>query len=324
MSWLLRVILLVALALGSATAPSGLGPGSDQARAQGVALGAYIEGAAAHPNRIERYARLLGRQPRIVSLYKQWDTKPIVAAELEAVWNHGAAPMITWEPFSYHGRRYPLKAIAAGRYDRYVRAAGRAAARWGRPLLLRFAHEMNGDWYPWRGSPRRYKRAWRHVVRIFRAQGADNVQWVWSPYTNQGGKMSFGGYFPGDRWVDWVGLDGFNWGYGGSYFSFRRIFGRSYRALTRLSSRPVMIAETGADQEGKPRWIRSALRTVLRMPRVRALVWFDSPVNGVDLRFSSSRSARRAFRSAARNRRFAMSRECLLRISFTAGTRRPC
>jgi beta-mannanase len=178
---------------------------------------------------------------------------------------------------------------------------------------------MNGNWYPWgragSNTPGRYKRAWRHVVRVFRRAGAANVAWVWTPYADQGGGMPFAPYYPGDRWVDWVGLDGFNWGYGGTDFSFRRIFADSYRKLTRISSRPVMIGEVGTNDAGKAGWIRGAMRSVLRMRRIHALVWFDAPANGVDLRFSSPRSALRAFRGAAQRRRFGMTRACLLSVS---------
>jgi Glycosyl hydrolase family 26 len=325
MSSLLRAILLLAVALSSSAGPAQLGIGPAPAQAQAVALGSYIEGAAWDPDRIDRYASLLGRRPLIVNQYAQFDSRPFVPSQMSEIWQRGSLPMVTWEPQSYEGRRYSLKGIAAGRNDRYLRRAADVAASWGRPLLVRFAHEMNGSWYPWSGSPRSFKRAWRHVVRIFRKRGADNVSWVWTPYANQGGSLPFRGYFPGDRWVDWVGLDGFNWGYGSSSYGFRRIFGASYRSLTRLSSRPVMIGETGTNPQGKPRWIRGALRAVLRMQRVRALVWFDAYANGVDLRFSSGSAALRAFRGMSRRSRFAMGRDCLVQISLAAGgARRSC
>src|SRR5436853_485094 len=67
---------------------------------------------------------------------------------------------------------YALRAIAAGEHDAYVREWARAAAAWGGPLYLRFAHEMNGDWYPWSvgvngNTSADYQAAWRHVVDIF-------------------------------------------------------------------------------------------------------------------------------------------------------------
>jgi Glycosyl hydrolase family 26 len=311
-------LLCLPLLLGLLAASGIAGPGAGVAQAREIALGVYIPEIDRHPGRIDRYARVSGHEPVIVSSYKQWDFAPFVRAELRAVWKRGAVPMITWEPMSYHGRRYPLRGIARGRYDRYVQRAARAAAAWGRPVLLRFAHEMNGDWYPWRqgvegNTARRYKHAWRRVVRIFRRAGADNVKWVWTPYTSQYGKFPFKPFYPGDKWVDWVGFDGFNWGYGGRYYSFRQIFGSSYRVLSRISTRPMIIAETGTYDRDKARWILQALgRQLPRMRRIRALVWFNHPVNGVDLRFNGSRAGLRAFRSAVRAPRYRTTRRYLL------------
>jgi hypothetical protein len=289
--------------------------------ARHIALGSYVPNLSQHPASIDRYARLMGRKPVIVSSYKQWDVAPFVGRELRAVWSRGAVPMITWEPLSYHGRRYPLRAIARGRYDGYLRRSARAAAAWRKPILLRFAHEMNGNWYPWgRGvdgnTAHRYKAVWRHVVRIFRHAGADNVSWVWTPNVDQG-QWPFSGLYPGDAWVDWVGFDGFNWGYGGRSLSFGEIFNRSYRVLARISHRPMIVAETGTYGRGKAAWISQALnRQVPRMHRIKALVWFNHPANGVDLRFSHPSSALRAFRRAARADRYRTTRERLLSASL--------
>ena len=290
---------------------------AERAEARPIALGAYLPDVSVRPRQIDHYSRLMGRQPVIASYYKQWDQSPFRLRELRGIWRRGSVPMITWEPMSYRGRRYPLRGIARGRYDGYVRRSARVAARWGKPILLRFAHEMNGRWYAWGPSrsgntPRRYRRAWRRVVRIFRQEGAANVRWAWTPYVDDAGR-GLRAYFPGDRWVDWVGLDGFNWGYGRRFRSFRRIFGPSYRVLTRISNRPLMIAETGSGDLGKARWIRQALvRQAPRFDRIRAIVWFNHPVNGVDLRFSRPKGALRAFRHATRSPIYGAGRDTLL------------
>lgn len=306
----LALLPTIVLAASFSLAPS--------ASAQRVALGAYIPEAGWHPGRIQRFAAMAGRAPVIVSDYRQWDQPPFDRSQLSAVWRRGAVPMITWEPMSYHGRRYPLRAIAAGRYDGYLRRSARAARAWDKPIFVRFAHEMNGDWYPWGvGAPGvsagLYKSAWRHVVRVFRREGADRVRWVWCPNVNQGGEIPFAGQYPGDSWVDWVGLDGFNWGYGGRSYSFGQIFGSSYRTLRRLSPKPVMIAETGTYAHGRAKWISQALgRQLRRFGRVKALVWFNRPANGVGFRFDRPRAARDAFRRAVQGRTFHTSRSRLL------------
>jgi len=279
-----------------------------------VAMGAYIEGADRNPNRVDRYTRLVGRRPVIVNIYKDWGASAFEHRQLQGLWRRGAVPMITWEPWGH-----PLRAIANGRYDRYVRASARSVAHWGKPVMVRFAHEMNGNWYPWGNgaSARAYKQAWRHVVSIFRREGANNAQWVWSPYASA--QYSFVGRFPGKHWVDWLGLDGFNWGGSRPWESFRRVFGGSYRAVQRLSPAPIVIAETGSGEAGgsKARWLAEALnRTLPHMHRVRALVWYSALLNSLgDYRVNSSGSALRALRRALREPRYQLSRGALVGAS---------
>ena len=293
-----------------------------------VALGAYIPEAAERPARIDAFTRLVGRRPVIVSYYKQWDYVPFDPAELNPIWNRGEVPMITWEPLSYQGRQFPLGQIQRGRFDRYIRRSARAAAAWGRPILLRFAHEMNGDWYPWgRGvdgnNSFREKAVWRRLVRIFREWGATNVEWVWTPNVNTGGDFPFRDLYPGDRWVDWVGFDGFNWALRGAWNSFTDIVDNSYEEMAKLTSRPMIVAETGSAEDGgdKAAWIASALRREIpRLPRIRAVVWFDAKFEDagaggggeMDARLNSSPESLRAFRAAIASPRFGLTREGLL------------
>jgi hypothetical protein len=319
---LLAVVTVIAI---GAASPA---PSAARSAEHSVAIGAYIPESAEHPGRIDRFARLVGRRPAIVNEYKQWDFTPFVPAELDAVWNRGAVPMITWEPLSYHGREYPLRLIQRGRYDEYVRESARAAAAWGKPILLRFAHEMNGTWYPWaRGvagnNSYRLRAVWRRLVGIFRTQGADNVEWVWTPNVNTGGNFPFRDLYPGDAWVDWVGFDGFNWALRGEWNSFTEIVDNSYEEMAQVSSRPMIVAETGSSETGgdKAAWIASALRREIpKLPRIRAIVWFDDEFEdegaegdaGLDSRVNSSPASLRALRTAIAAPRYGLTRHELL------------
>jgi hypothetical protein len=316
--------LVVAAAM---SVTGGLAP--SQASAGQVALGAYIPHADRDPSLVGAFAQRAGRRPVVVSSYKRWRSPPFVPAELRAVWSRGGVPLVTWEPWTLAGRGFPLESIAAGRYDRYVRRAAESAAAWGRPILLRFAHEMNGDWYPWGqgrsgNTPGIYKTAWRHLVRIFRSAGADNVDWVWSPNVDGGGQYPFRDFYPGDAWVGWVGLDGFNWARRGEWQSFTELFGDSYEELSRITRRPVIVAETGSSESGgdKAAWLSSALsRELSRFSRVRAVVWFSDPVGGVDFRVNSSPASLDAFRSGIESRRYGLTRSALLDTSGSVGRR---
>jgi beta-mannanase len=106
-------------------------------------------------------------------------------------------------------------------------------------------------------------------------------------------------FYPGDRWVDWLALDGFNWGEPTSWQTFPKIFDASYRKLASLARKPIMIAEIGSDESGgsKAAWLRRALsRQLPRLKRVKAVVWFDA-TDGSDFRVDSSPAALEAFRA---------------------------
>ncbi len=290
------------------------------AAARPIALGAYIPDASYDPGRIDAFTREVGRKPVIVLSYKNWSSLPFDSEELDSIWRRGGVPMITWEPWTSDGRGFPLREIAAKRFDRYLRRAAGSARNWGKPLFVRFAHEMNGHWYPWGAgvggnTPREFRKAWKHVVDLFRFQGATNVRWVWSPNEDSGGNLPLGSLYPGDEWVDWIAMDGFVFGGTVGWPSFTEIFGNTYERLADLSDRPMMIAETAGNDEGgdKAAWITSALRREApRFSRIRALVWFNDAKPNGDFRIDSSPESLRAFRAAVDSPAYAATRRTLL------------
>ncbi len=290
---LAAVLLLGLLALA-------LAPGVASART--IALGTYIRGIEDSPGLLDQYSEEVGRRPAIVGSYKRWDVAPFYRSELHEIASRGAVPMVGWEPWNEADHGYRLSAIAKGHFDDYIRRSAREAKEWEGPILVRFGQEMNGSWAPWqRGvdgtTGPRFVAAWRHIVTIFRQVGATNVSWVWCPYVNNG-DLPYMDFYPGNRWVDWLALDGFNWGEPTAWQSFPKIFDKSYRQLTRIARKPIMIAETGSDETGgsKAHWLHRTLRDQLpRLKRVRAVVWFDAP-DGADFRVDSSAAALAAFR----------------------------
>ncbi len=293
--------LLCALAIGLLVAPAAL------AARPPIALGVNIDDAPGNAGKLDSYTRLVGAKPAIVMWYQSWSEPLYYSSQAAAVADRQITPMITWEPAD-GDRGIPLSQIIAGARDDYIRQSADAARAFGRPMLIRLAHEMNLQGSPWAAgrygnTPAKYVAAWRHVVSIFRSEGVTNVQWVWSPNVDWG-DAPFSAYFPGDAWVDWVGLDGYNWGTQkqSGWRSLGQVFGSSYDRITRLSDKPVMIAETAAPERGgdKAAWIRHGfLRDIPnRLPRVRAAVWFDR-TKETDWRVNSSSSALAAFREVA-------------------------
>ncbi len=202
---------------------------------------------------------MVGKAPAIVMWYQDWangNATDLDPAKMSAVVSRGAMPMVTWEPWDHTESAsqpaYALRAILAGHHDAYIRRWARDVAAWSQPMYLRFAHEVNGDWYPWSpgvngNTSVEYVATWKHVVDIFRQEGATAVRWVWSPNVAYDSSTPFAEVYPGDAYVDWVGLDGYNWGTSQSWSSwteFAEVFGASYDALAALTTKPMMITDT--------------------------------------------------------------------------------
>jgi hypothetical protein len=281
----------------------------------GVYLGVWQPGAPADLTKLTQFERDAGKQAAIVHWFQGWGAAnaALDPNHLRTVAARGSVAMITWEPWNYtkglNQPEYSLASIAGGAHDTYVRTWARALADYGGPVLLRFAHEMNLRHYPWSvgvngNTAAQYIAAWRRLYGIFAAEGATNVQWIWSPNVAWTADTAFEPMFPGDAYVHWVALDGYNNVDWGGWQSFGQIFGPSYRAITALSTRPVMIAETSSGEKGgsKADWITDALARQIPTgyPRIKALIWFNESKE-VDWRIQSSDPARRAFADAVKS-----------------------
>lgn len=170
-------------------------------------------------NETDATARLVNESPSMISFYMDW-TRNVDPTALKAISDKGAVPVITWEPWVSTGGvtqpTYKLSTITSGAHDTYIKSWANTLKTYNKPVMLRFAHEMNGNWYPWSeqvngNAPGDYVAAWKHVVDVFRAEGATNVQWIWAPNVQQPG-ISTAALYPGSSYVDHTGVDGFNWG----------------------------------------------------------------------------------------------------------------
>lgn len=185
---------------------------------------------------------------------------------------------------------------------------------------------MNGYRYPWceqsnGNRPGEYVRMWRHVHDIFEAAGASNVIWVWSPNVNYDSSTPLAGLYPGDGYVDWIGVSGY---YGAgedrSYRSFDWIFAPTLAELAALSSRPVVITEVGAtDADGRrTEWITDMFRSFPRYPEIVGVIWFEA-TRETDWRIGGSPDAARAFGAGVAGERFATQWSPYTRPLLTAG-----
>ena len=264
-----------------------------------VLLGAYDNWLPTSLEGLMRMEAALERPMPLVHFFTAWGDAPehrFPRRAADAIWEVGSVPIITWEPWlstfdrGRHAHLPPvdrrdmegMAAVARGEYDFYLAGWGREAAAFGRPVFVRFGHEMNDAYrYPWgphHNRPQEYIDAYRHVVEVVRAQGATNVLWIWSPHIAYD---DFDLYYPGDDVVDWVGATVLNYGtvaYWSEWWTFDDIFTRKYDRLAQYG-KPIMVAEFGTLMAGGERapWFEQALtRLPQRLPNVKAVLFFHS------------------------------------------------
>ena len=292
----------------------------------GVYLGVSIFDVPPYMASLDRFEHLIRKRVAIVGLGRSMggSASSLPWTWLQEIKNHGSVPLITWEPRNSDPGTdqtlYSLANIAKGRDDREINGWAREIRTWGRPVLIRFAHEMNGSWYPWGRQPKAFVAAWRHIHNVFVSDGATNAQWVWCPNTQWDAASRFNAYYPGNSYVDWIALDAYNQPTNGTWMSLYQLLNldSSYLAITSLTSKPLMIAETSSSEarvfpgygnQSKAHWITEAFtKDIPSMRRIRAIVWLNENLQGpgrcCDWRIQSSPSASRAFTQAVASRRY--------------------
>jgi len=275
-------------------------------------FGAALDGYPINSERLKSVTHDMGTSPEIVGFFLQWpsveDQKspPFPEESLNAIWNSGAVPCLTWEPMVYREDREVMvhwQDIVNGAYDVYLNKFAKKAASWDRPFMIRFAHEMNIARYHWGTepseygpeSPRIYKRMFRYVVTLCQKAGARNVLWVFCPNSESVPNASYDpdaswnrieDYYPGDAYVDVMGMDGYNWGttqtkaihgWDSQWREFADIFRPAWETLCRLApDKPVLVFETSSVSQGgdKGLWIKNAFETAKEWS-LTGLVWFQ-------------------------------------------------
>ncbi|MFI7585086.1 glycoside hydrolase family 26 protein [Kocuria sp. M1N1S27] len=275
------------------------------------------------------FTAMIGAAPQWMLLFRDWthETPPLGA--LEAVRAQGATPVLTWEPWyapaentapadASHQLPFALTRMLAGDHDYRISTWARALASWGHDVVLRFAHEMNGDWYPWGtgiqgNTADQYVRAWRYVHDSFTAAGATNVRWCWAPNIPapraDTDVAQLADFFPGDDMVDVLGIDGYNWGFPEPPLSWsapEELFGPGLDELRSLGTRlPIVVTETASAEGHEPGhskadWITQLFDYLTRQGDVRGVIWFQERKER-DWRINSSPTALAAYRHAVAN-----------------------
>ena len=292
-------------------APAPVAPTAPTAPAADRWIGTYVTGSAENMTTLTALEGQVG-QKFSVRNYFQNTSQGFTEVQASAISAHGAIPMATLEfqnpalGTGMSGGTYSQ--IAAGSMDAYLQRYARNAAAYGKPVWLRPFHEMNGDWYPWSGTAAGntsadFIAAWRHVHAVFAAEGATNVKFVWSPNADSVPNTTANAiakYWPGDAYVDYIGLDGYNFGTtAATWRSFSSVFGAAYAAVAGLSSKPIFIAETGTGTVGgdKAAWIASMFKTIpTSFSRIVGVTWFNANKER-DWRIESSTASLNSFKT---------------------------
>ena len=213
-----------------------------------------------------------------------------------------------------------LRLIANGTWDEYFKQSALAIKQFGGPVFISIDHEMNGTWYPYseaypgsQTTAEDYVAAWKRIVDIFNRNGATNVAWVWSPNVPDVGGVPYQDYYPGDDYVDWIGV---------SLYS-----GNDPRAMDTIynqfsARKPFFITEWATAPEknkynarfpGEVEWVKDFFQTLNEnYPRVKAISWFNWNKDDGDYRLQRVPAQARAYAQDVAAPRYLDSAETLV------------
>ncbi|CAK0744083.1 mannan endo-1,4-beta-mannosidase [Gammaproteobacteria bacterium] len=309
----------------------------------GAYTGAYIEFGDTEDNvtaeAISNFESLVGKHLAIVAFSSYWGERSFPSAQLNTVTAKGAVPLIFWSPWDHpyeevhpEEQRFPhnpinLHVILAGKFDDYIDRWADAAKAYGRPMLVAWGLEMNGQWFPWSGifhgagkhvpgqqgylGPETYKRAYRYVVDRVRARGATGIAWVFQSNGYSIPRAPWNRvaeYYPGPDYVDWLGMSAYGKQFANEQWaSPAEAMDHPYQEITSVdATKPVILAEWGVGEfpksGSKAQYVHDALELITsRYSRIRAAVfwhehWQNEDGSFSDLRINSSQGAVEEYR----------------------------
>lgn len=242
----------------------------------------------------------IGRFPALWSLWSRWGdrggqtdcvkgkgTCRFPTEAVEWLQSKGITPVVWWLPVNPKnwtaGEYERYRRMIWGKHDKYIRQWARdlklAAQQSGRPVVVRFAHESTGTWFPWSiqnfdNNAKVFKKAWRHIWNQFRGQGAlPHTRFLWSQVT----PTPFA--YPGDKYVHYVGATLLNFGSQKSWKPARKAVDAIVKRTKQFTNKPIFFAEVGSHYKGgnKAQWIKNVYnRAYYKHPKVKAIVYLDT------------------------------------------------
>lgn len=290
---------------------------------------------AVNARHLREFEDLSGKSVAISPFSNFWGENYVSSRQLDEIAEYGAIPLMRMMPWGEPYWRpsfqpdYALERIIDGYFDSFLSDWADELGRFGKPVMVTFGCEMNGNWFPWSGvfqgrdttgdfgdptkadGPERYVAAYRHIIGLFRKRGVNNVAWLFQPNSSSHPEEdwnSISAYYPGDEYIDWVGVSL----YGAqfvheSWNSFDALMDPVYEKLTSLfPDKPLMLAEWGVgeypDKGDKAAWYREALfklsakYVLFRIAIIYHERWQNHDGTWSDLRIDSSNGALNAYR----------------------------
>jgi hypothetical protein len=241
---------------------------------------------------LRRYEEYLDYSFPVILHYTQAETSPHsnLAERLTMAWNEGKVLELTFQmtPLDAGNMMYE---VLDGEYDEFLENYAAVIADFGHPVLFRPLNEMNGDWciysaYHTCKDTEVYKAVYRYIYEIFRGQGAlENTIWVWNPNSKSYPDFKWNDafmYYPGDEYVDVVGLTAYNTGtfyseYGEAWTEFSELYDELYEDYSERFSQPLIITEFACAEFGgdKELWMEEMFKVIAGYDRIRLAIWWD-------------------------------------------------
>jgi mannan endo-1,4-beta-mannosidase len=232
-------------------------------------LGVFEPGSPPSYQPIEQFAEATDREPNLIGYYSGW-AEPFATSFANMVYKHGLIPFVQIDP-----TLASVSAIATGAYDVYLDTYAVAVRNFGHQVVIGFGHEMNATWYSWgygKTPPSTFVAAWRHIVSLFRSQGADNVTWLWTVEADSSTTGPVASWWPGPGYVDWIGIDGY---YNSPADTFSRVFVPTINAVRAITDKPVLLSETAVTRRANQYAHIVNLFEGMAKYKTLGLVWFD-------------------------------------------------
>jgi Glycosyl hydrolase family 26 len=271
---------------------------------------------------VDEFATAARHKPSVLLVHQDWAGGTFSPDVFEQAAARGMLPMLSWEPWdrrsplapdgSGNGQpTYTLARIVDGAFDSYIRSYAVGIKDLKYQVAIRFAAGMNSPRYAWSersngNHPGEYVTMWRHVRDVFTAAGATNVIWVWSADATLTGPSQLASLYPGNDYVDWIGLSGYyDAGDNQAYQTFGQIFDATMADLRTFTRKPLIIGEIGAsDRTGhKADWITDMFAQLRRHPDIIGLIWSET-IGESDWRIVTPPAAAEAFAAGAADPRY--------------------